>query len=43
MNAFLEGRKPDFQKFRLRNKAALEDYMDGFHKNLNAPPDMRDL
>jgi len=43
MNAFLEDRKPDFQKFRLRNKAALEDYMDGFHKNLNAPPDMRDL
>ena len=43
MTAFLEGRKPDFQKFRLRNKAALEDYMDGFHKNLNAPPDMRDL
>ena len=22
--------------------AALEDYMDGFRKNLNAPPDMRD-
>jgi len=43
MNAFLEDRKPDFQKFRLRNKAALADYMDGFHKNLNAPPDMRDL
>jgi len=42
MNAFLEGRKPDFQKFRLKNKEALEDYMDGFHKNLNAPPDMRD-
>jgi naphthoate synthase len=43
MNAFLEDRKPDFQKFRLQNKAALADYMDGFHKNLNAPPDMRDL
>jgi naphthoate synthase len=42
MNAFLEGRKPDFQKFRLENKAALADYMDGFHKNLNAAPDMRD-
>jgi naphthoate synthase len=42
MNAFLEGRKPDFQKFRMANKAALADYMDGFHKNLNAPPDMRD-
>ena len=43
MNAFLEGGKPDFQKFRLRNKEALADYMDGFHKNLNAPPHMRDL
>jgi len=43
MNAFLEDRKPDFQKFRLQNKAALADYMDGFHKNLNAPPDMRNL
>lgn len=41
MNAFLEGRKPDFQKFRMKNKAALEEYLDGFHKNLNAPPDMR--
>jgi len=38
MNAFLEGRKPDFQQFRLKNKAALDDYLDGFHKNLNAPP-----
>jgi naphthoate synthase len=42
MNAFLEGRKPDFQQFRLKNKAALDDYLDGFHKNENAPPDMRD-
>ena len=25
MNAFLEGRKPDFQKFRMRNKRELED------------------
>ena len=41
MNAFLEGRKPDFQKFRLRNKAAVEEYLDGFHRHLNAPPDMR--
>ena len=23
MNAFLEGRKPDFQKFRMRNKSEL--------------------
>lgn len=42
MDAFLEGRKPDFQKFRLRNKAELENYTDGFHKNLNAPPSMRE-
>jgi naphthoate synthase len=40
--AFMEKRKPDFQQFRLKNKAALDDYLDGFHKNLNAPPDMRD-
>ena len=42
MNAFLENRKPDFQKFRLQNKKALEDYLIGFNKNLNASPDMRD-
>jgi naphthoate synthase len=41
MNAFLESRKPDFQKFRLRNKRALEDYIDGFENDLNAPPSMR--
>jgi 1,4-dihydroxy-2-naphthoyl-CoA synthase len=43
MNAFLEGRKPDFQKFRMRNKEALDDYLDGFHRHLNAPPSMRDF
>jgi naphthoate synthase len=41
MNAFLEGRKPDFQKFRLRAQAELAHYVDGFNKNLNAPPSMR--
>jgi len=41
MNAFLEGRKPDFQKFRLRNKRELEAYLDGCAKDLNAPPSMR--
>jgi naphthoate synthase len=41
MNAFLEGRKPDFQKFRLRAQAELANYVDGFNKNLNAPPSMR--
>ena len=29
MNAFLEGRKPDFQKFRMRNKRELDEYLDG--------------
>ena len=29
MNAFLEGRKPDFQKFRMRNKRELAEYLDG--------------
>ena len=41
MNAFLEGRKPDFQRFRMRNKEELERYADGFRRNLNAPPSMR--
>jgi dihydroxynaphthoic acid synthetase len=43
MNAFLKGRKPDFQKFRKRNKRILDDYIDGFHKNLNEAPSMRRL
>jgi dihydroxynaphthoic acid synthetase len=43
MNAFLEGRKPDFQKFRIKNKAELASYLDGLKKHLNAPPDMRDF
>jgi 1,4-dihydroxy-2-naphthoyl-CoA synthase len=41
MNAFLEGRKPDFQKFRLRNKRELEKYVDGCARDLNTPPYMR--
>ncbi len=41
MDAFLEGRKPDFHKFRMRNKRELEDYLDGCAKDLNAPPSMR--
>ncbi len=41
MDAFLAGRKPDFQKFRMRNKRELEDYLDGCAKDLNAPPSMR--
>ena len=41
MNAFLQGRKPDFQKFRMRNKQELESYLDGCANDLNAPPSMR--
>jgi 1,4-dihydroxy-2-naphthoyl-CoA synthase len=41
MNAFLEGRKPDFQKFRMRNKRELANYLEGCEQNLNAPPSMR--
>ena len=41
MNAFLEGRKPDFQKFRMRNKRELANYLEGCERNLNAPPSMR--
>ncbi len=35
MNAFLEKRKPDFNQFRLRNKALVEDYLAG----LDASPE----
>jgi dihydroxynaphthoic acid synthetase len=41
MNAFLQGRKPDFQKFRMRNKQELEAYLEGCARDLNAPPSMR--
>ena len=41
MDAFLQGRRPDFQKFRLRNKRELEDYLEGCANDLNAPPSMR--
>src|SRR5215467_1026999 len=41
MDAFLEGRKADFQRFRMRNKRDLEEYLDGCAKDLNAPPSMR--
>ena len=41
MNAFLKGRKPNFQKFRMRNKRILEEYVDGLNKNLNEAPSMR--
>ena len=35
MNAFLEKRKPDFQRFRDRNKAELDAYLDTFDRGLN--------
>ncbi len=41
MGAFLEGRKPNFNQFRLRDKRELTRYLDGFHRNLNEPPSMR--
>ncbi len=41
MNAFLAGRPPNFQKFRMKAKKELAEYVDGFNRDLNAPPDMR--
>jgi dihydroxynaphthoic acid synthetase len=35
MQAFLDGRKPDFNKFRTRNKQALERYMDDLAHDRN--------
>ncbi|MCW5575415.1 MAG: enoyl-CoA hydratase/isomerase family protein [Burkholderiales bacterium] len=41
MDAFLAGRKPNFQKFRMQAKRELEKYVDGYERDLNAPPSMR--
>jgi len=41
MNAFLEDRKPDFRKFRMRSKREMERYLAGNERDLNAPPSMR--
>jgi hypothetical protein len=41
MKAFVEGRRPDFHKFRMRSKQELEAYLEGSAKDLNAPPSMR--
>ena len=41
MDAFLAGRPPDFQKFRLRGKKELEEYLEGCEKDLNTPPSVR--
>jgi dihydroxynaphthoic acid synthetase len=41
MGAFIEGRKPDFNQFRLRDKRELARYLEGCERDLNAPPSMR--
>jgi 1,4-dihydroxy-2-naphthoyl-CoA synthase len=41
MDAFLAGRKPNFRKFRMRDKRGIERYLDGLERDLNAPPSMR--
>ncbi|MFN0302805.1 MAG: enoyl-CoA hydratase/isomerase family protein [Burkholderiales bacterium] len=41
MQAFLDGRKPNFNQYRLRNKRELDKYMDGFERGLNQPPALR--
>lgn len=35
MSAFLEGRKADFQKFRMKNKSELDQYMTGLERDEN--------
>ena len=35
MQAFLDKRKPDFQKFRMRNKEAVEQYLDDLEHDRN--------
>jgi len=38
MNAFIERRKPDFQKFRERNKREVARYLAGLERDENAAP-----
>ena len=38
MQAFLERRKPDFQKFRDRNKQMVQEYLDGLERDENQAP-----
>jgi hypothetical protein len=35
MQAFLDKRKPDFMQFRLRNKEAVDQYLDDFNNDRN--------
>jgi dihydroxynaphthoic acid synthetase len=41
MDAFLAGRPPQFQKFRMRDKKELEGYLRGLERDENTPPSMR--
>lgn len=41
MNAFLEGRKPNFNQFRRRNKADMDKYLAAKSADLNTAPSMR--
>ncbi|MBI2216128.1 MAG: enoyl-CoA hydratase/isomerase family protein [Candidatus Rokubacteria bacterium] len=41
MQAFRDNRKPDFRKFRLRNKQALDEYLRGLARDENQPPSLR--
>ena len=41
MNAFLEKRAPDFQRFRQQNHAAVQDYTAGLERGENQHPDAR--
>jgi dihydroxynaphthoic acid synthetase len=41
MNAFLEGRKADFNKFRKRNKVEMDKYLADKKADLNTSPAMR--
>jgi len=41
MNAFLEGRKADFNKFRKRNKADMDKYLAAKNSDRNTSPSMR--
>lgn len=39
MQAFLDKRKPDFDKFRVRNNNALDTYLDDCHNDRNEAPE----
>jgi naphthoate synthase len=39
MHAFLEKRKPDFQRFRRQNKQLVDGYLEGLAADRNQAPD----